>query len=154
MPVDMNLGDPMTSPSGWPDPANPGVPLNAETAGWHLLQENGDEEFVEFWSAKKQAWGCFSSNSYMGRFNNYIGPLVLAITPDPRDTELATLRAEVARLTGIVQSTTKCLGKIAGEADTLVSARAIKACATIGDLADAALALVRAALNPPAEDGK
>lgn len=46
----------MTSDAnGWPDASKPGVPMNPERDGIHLLAQ-GDFEMVAEWSAKEQKW--------------------------------------------------------------------------------------------------
>lgn len=41
----------MTTPTNWPDPARPGVPMFPEKRGWHMLDRNMWE-----WCPTQQAW--------------------------------------------------------------------------------------------------
>jgi hypothetical protein len=42
----------MTDPNGWPDPQRPGVPMNPERDGAHMLRRKGTDRLRQFfWSA-------------------------------------------------------------------------------------------------------
>ena len=106
-------GADMTTTNGWA--GKPGVPLNPERDGWHIVQEGDlDPEFA-FWRAKpwlKQAIGCWEMKGTLDDLKGtldylkgtlddfqpqevsnwrYLGP---ALTPD----EAAALQKRVAKL--------------------------------------------------------
>lgn len=90
----------------WPDPARPGVPLNPEKDGWHIVQEGDlDPEFA-FWRAKpwlEHALGCWETKGTEDEFCpheisnwRYLGPV---LPPD----EASALQKRVAELEGLVK---------------------------------------------------
>lgn len=45
------MSEELKTPTNWPDPTRPGVPLFPERDGWHMLDRD-----VWQWSAKRKAW--------------------------------------------------------------------------------------------------
>jgi hypothetical protein len=81
--------------STWPDPENPGVPLNPERDGRHwLFDAESNVSFPEFWVAGMGAWAvgdAWTARMVVEMGLHYQGPV---LTP----AEAAILRAENARL--------------------------------------------------------
>lgn len=76
--------------NGWPDPARPGVPVNAEKAGWHWVQriDDGFERplSVLLWTDDWNGWMGFAWDAMgyqpdekFGQDFRYLGP---CLTPD------------------------------------------------------------------------
>lgn len=57
----------MTTPTNWPNPERPGVPLFPERDGWHWISYCGTPRPL-FWSAKSNTW--FSSSGTRSRREN------------------------------------------------------------------------------------
>ena len=68
----------MSDPNGWPDPARPGVPLNPEQDGAHVLLWRKDAPQQAWWRSGKQEWrwpGGDKCGDYTAGINAaYLGP--------------------------------------------------------------------------------
>ena len=81
--------------STWPDPENPGVPLNPERDGWHWIVGWSDKLFVAEWDSDEKDYVWFDGgDAPSGIVENgwtYAGPVL-------KPAEADALRAENARL--------------------------------------------------------
>jgi hypothetical protein len=81
----------MADQRGWPDPTNPGVPMNPDQAGPHLIRdEHGRRRWFWWRPANVPSDGSWSDERvqvpaiYVGERWTYIGP---AKTPDGRPVD-------------------------------------------------------------------
>lgn len=68
----------MQDDNGWPDPANPGVPMRPDVDGYHCIQwpkHGAPLRYVE-WTASRREWRGWR-NSYMAAQYHYLGPAPL-----------------------------------------------------------------------------
>jgi hypothetical protein len=84
--------------STWPDPDNPGVPLNPERDGRHwLFDAESNVSFPEFWVSGMGAWAvgdAWTARMVAEMGLHYQGPVLMP-------AEVDALRAENARLLAV-----------------------------------------------------
>jgi hypothetical protein len=70
----------MPDSGGWPDPTNPGVPLNPTEVGPHwVMDESGTGQWA-WWRGRDGMWqhpNGESSASWMGTRWRYVGPAIV-----------------------------------------------------------------------------
>lgn len=71
----------MTTPTNWPDPERPGVPMFPEQDGWHMTTHSGaTSPTVSFWCASEEVWKSGASSyppNYLAHpMRKYIGPIL------------------------------------------------------------------------------
>ncbi|AOW48415.1 hypothetical protein [Acetobacter ascendens] len=93
------MSEELKTPTNWPDPTRPGVPMFPERDGWHALEDNERKEY--WWDAHCSCWttsedGEFSwipddMSSVLGF--SYIGPV---LTPTQINEMMAVERERCA----------------------------------------------------------
>lgn len=90
----------MTTPTNWPNPERPGVPMFPERDGWHMTTHSGaTSPTVSFWCASEGVWKNGASSyppDYLAHpMRRYIGPV---LTPTQISEMLAGERERCAKI--------------------------------------------------------
>ena len=78
----------MSDPKGWPDAANPGIPLNPERQGPHVIVDQYGKRWWAWWDGlgPNGGWSHATATGNRGLNWTYIGP---AVAPDGLPVEIS-----------------------------------------------------------------
>jgi hypothetical protein len=87
---------PAASDRGWPDPSRPGVPMNPDQDGWHILGHPDGRWGAYAWDAKRGTWWVVNQEAPPACIHGaYLGP---CLTPAQHTAQVEQERAACAAI--------------------------------------------------------